>query len=163
MEQLDLYEIPHSYLKFEITESLMYFDDGFWYKFINQIAQAGFKLSLDDFCKSFSSLTTFFKIPFTEVKFDKSVSSMLSGNSGNSMRNLAVFFHLLGVNIVCEGVENSEQLNSCFEAGCYLIQGYYFYKPLLCKDVIDYYSDINKMVLKSYFFKIYANPYQISF
>jgi c-di-GMP-related signal transduction protein len=87
---------------------------------------------------------------------------MLSVNSANSMRNLAVFFHSLGVNIVCEGIENSEQLNGCFEAGCYLYQGYCFYKPLLIKDVLDHYSDVNKTILKSYFFSISpTNPYSL--
>jgi EAL domain-containing protein (putative c-di-GMP-specific phosphodiesterase class I) len=42
----------------------MYFDDGFGYKFIKEIVEAGFKLSLNDFGTGFSSLTTFFKIPF---------------------------------------------------------------------------------------------------
>jgi EAL domain-containing protein (putative c-di-GMP-specific phosphodiesterase class I)/GGDEF domain-containing protein len=147
--KVDEAKIPHDFIKFEITESMMYFEDNNGYKFINQIVSAGFKLSLDDFGTGYASLTTFFRIPFNEVKFDKGVSAMFAGDPGSSMRNLAVFFHSLGVNIICEGIETSEQLNGCFEAGCYLIQGYYFYKPLSLDDVIAHFSDITKISLRS--------------
>ena len=36
----------------------------------------------------------------------------------------------LGVPVIAEGVENEQQLNLLRDAGCAMVQGYYFSKPL---------------------------------
>jgi EAL domain-containing protein (putative c-di-GMP-specific phosphodiesterase class I) len=50
----------------------------------------------------------------------------------------------LGMNVIQEGVETSEQLDLVLDAGANLIQGYYFSKPLREKEFVDFVRNFNE-------------------
>jgi EAL domain-containing protein (putative c-di-GMP-specific phosphodiesterase class I) len=50
----------------------------------------------------------------------------------------------LGMNVIQEGVETSEQLDLVLDAGANLIQGYYFSKPLREKEFVDFVRKFNE-------------------
>jgi EAL domain-containing protein (putative c-di-GMP-specific phosphodiesterase class I) len=50
----------------------------------------------------------------------------------------------LKLNVIAEGVETKAQLEQVFSRGCYVIQGYYFSKPLIESDM-NAYMERNKL------------------
>jgi len=45
----------------------------------------------------------------------------------------------LNLTIVCEGVETKEQVDYLVSKDCYIIQGYYYSKPLPLEEIIEKY------------------------
>ncbi|GLS89468.1 hypothetical protein GCM10007916_05350 [Psychromonas marina] len=44
----------------------------------------------------------------------------------------------LHLSVIVEGVETAEQVKFLIENGCYHVQGYYYGKPMLAKDMSSY-------------------------
>lgn len=124
------YGIDTKYIPIEITENLALAN-----KRIKPIADkfigAGFELQMDDFGSGQSSLNGLNMMHFTVVKLDKSLIDFIGQKSGDLILNYAMALGKeLGVQLVAEGVENSNQLNFLKNNRCDVIQGYYFSKPL---------------------------------
>ena len=107
---------------------------------INEMKNAGFTFSLDDYGTGYSNLTYIISMDFLNIKSDKGLlwdadknrnSRMLLGDTIRMLRRL-------GVNVIQEGVETKYQLDFVLEAGANLIQGFYFSQPLRPDAFIDY-------------------------
>ena len=91
----------------------------------------GFHLSIDDFGTGYSSVSQLLRLPFSELKVDKSfVSGMAhSRESGIVVKTLIDMAHNLGLSAVAEGVETASTLDTLAGWGCDIGQGYLFSKP----------------------------------
>lgn len=147
-KSLDLFakkNIAVNEVVFEMTESVFFnkklidnisTDERYVY-FINNV-----RLALDDFGTGYSSITNLLNYKYETIKFDKSITDRLPDN-GNTI-NLINFIHNYNFKVLAEGVETIAQLNYLKNAGCDLIQGYYFSKPLEADDAIAYLKEFNK-------------------
>ncbi len=129
----DKYNIPHEYIKVEITESIDKLDFDFFAKKLHEVHEAGFEVSLDDFGAKHSNLMMLSRAEFTEVKIDKGLVDNIATSNQNKtiIRNIIKIIKELGSSIcVAEGIETKEQSDILQELGCTYGQGYYFYKPL---------------------------------
>ena len=92
----------------------------------------GVTLSLDDFGTGYSSLSYLKKLPFNQIKIDRSfVRDMLTDASDAMMvKNIIDMTHNFGMQVIAEGVETEQQLALLREYGCMSYQGYLFSKPL---------------------------------
>jgi len=97
---------------------------------LNKLKSLHLSLALDDFGTGYSSLTYLYKFPIDELKLDRAF--VVAAQQGNPEIALAVIAlaKALGLELVAEGVETQEDLDFMLEHGCYLIQGYYYSKPL---------------------------------
>jgi EAL domain-containing protein (putative c-di-GMP-specific phosphodiesterase class I) len=92
----------------------------------------GVGLSIDDFGTGYSSLSQLQRLPFSEVKIDKSFVM----DCVNSKDNAAIVYavidlsHRLGLKVVAEGVETADALRLLAKAGCDAAQGYFISKPI---------------------------------
>jgi EAL domain-containing protein (putative c-di-GMP-specific phosphodiesterase class I) len=88
----------------------------------------GFKLSIDDFGTGYSSLVQLQRMPFSELKIDKSfVMAMTRDNSSRVIAEIVIeLARRLRLRSVAEGVEDEATLAVLAELGCDLAQGYYF-------------------------------------
>lgn len=129
---LDKYDIDPSYLGVELTEEI--FIDDFYsaQKKINALKKMGLQIALDDFGTGFSSLSYLNKLRIDKIKIDKSfVDDLLKSESSKRLvSSIISMSHILGLEVIAEGVETQEQLSFLQSKGCYEIQGYYFSKPL---------------------------------
>ena len=122
----------------EVTESVLISNPEKTMHVLRKLEQAGFSISIDDFGTGFSSLSYLKNIKASILKIDKSfidgvLSNMYDKMIVNSVINLA---HNLGLSVVAEGVENEEQVQFLKEAGCDMVQGYYYSKPVAADDFI---------------------------
>jgi EAL domain-containing protein (putative c-di-GMP-specific phosphodiesterase class I) len=89
-------------------------------------------VSIDDFGTGHSSLRELQRMPFSELKIDKSFVIEMATNKDfavivNSVIDLA---HNLGLKVIAEGVETSRAWDMLAERGCDFAQGFYMGKPM---------------------------------
>ncbi|TRD12838.1 EAL domain-containing protein [Erythrobacter insulae] len=118
---------PHR-LELEVTESLFIEDNHATANFIQELTDIGVKFALDDFGTGYSSLGYINKYPFTKIKVDRSfVSGANVGRKSDAIiRAVAEMGSTLEMEIVAEGLETIDQVQTVRQAGCTLGQGFYF-------------------------------------
>lgn len=119
-------------LKLEVTESA-YADIGdAAMDFLRLMRSLGVKILLDDYGSGMSSLSTLESFEFDTVKLDMGFIRKIGKSRASEaiIRSTIALAHDLGSDIIAEGVETEEQVEFLKDAGCEMIQGYYFYKPV---------------------------------
>jgi diguanylate cyclase (GGDEF)-like protein len=97
---------------------------------LREISAAGIKISLDDFGTGYSSLSYLRQFPVDKIKIDKSFAEDINSRASQAViGSVSVLGQLLGVQIVMEGVERDDQLESMRGWKVNLIQGYLFSPP----------------------------------
>jgi diguanylate cyclase (GGDEF)-like protein/PAS domain S-box-containing protein len=121
-----------SKLMFEITETTSVNDVESSVKIMEEFYNRGIALSLDDFGTGYSSLSYLKKFALTELKIDKSFIQDIPQDQNDVAicKTIINMAKSLNFNVVAEGVETQEQLDFLKENGCYIIQGYLFFKPM---------------------------------
>ena len=116
----------------EITESAYTADSKHIIEVVENLRTLGHKVEMDDFGSGYSSLNMLTEMPIDVIKMDKAfIRNIQPGNK--SMRLVELVLDIakyLEVPVVAEGVETEEELKMLKEAGCDIIQGYYFSKPI---------------------------------
>jgi len=115
----------------EITErSLMVGDRALTQ--LHRIRDLGVRVSIDDFGTGYSCLAYFHKVPASELKIDKSfVSRLLTDTASADITMLIIdLAHRFGLDVVAEGVEDQATMDKLHGAGCDVVQGYFFAKPM---------------------------------
>ncbi|MBN1956840.1 MAG: EAL domain-containing protein [Desulfuromonadales bacterium] len=138
--QLDLHRLPPAALELEITETAMLHDREQIKFILDQIADMGVTISLDDFGSGYSSLSHIKNFPVKVIKIDQSfIRGVTSSPNDQSIIHACVALAKpLGMKTVAEGVETEEQINLLKNMGCDYIQGYYVAKPLPAKDMSQF-------------------------
>jgi diguanylate cyclase (GGDEF)-like protein len=116
----------------EVTESTIQQDLNQGFKILNRIKELGVKISIDDFGTGYSSLEYFKFIPANELKIDKSfIFNMLNSQIDMDIVKLILDWgQRFNMEIVAEGVEDQQCLNSLAQLGCNYAQGYHISKAL---------------------------------
>jgi diguanylate cyclase (GGDEF)-like protein len=119
-------------LKLEITEGLLMNASDTVTSNLNELRDLGVRLHLDDFGTGYSSLSYLQRFRTHALKIDRAfVSNMASSpESLTLVRTIITMAHALGMEVVAEGVETSEQANQLRDLSCNYAQGYFFSKPL---------------------------------
>lgn len=95
------------------------------------LKEKGMLILLDDFGKGYTSFGDLTDFDISIVKIDKSITQSTNSQIGFVvLKNIIRTAHDLGFKTVCEGVETEEQKNLAVKAGCDMLQGYYFYRPM---------------------------------
>jgi len=124
--------VPASMLTLEITESSLLIDAPRARRTINDLHDVGVRLSIDDFGTGYSSLSYLRRLPVGELKIDRSfvANVLLDEQDEVIVRSTIDLGHNLGLEVVAEGVENSEVLERLRSFGCDVAQGFGISRPL---------------------------------
>lgn len=140
---VDGYGISHDRISFEFTERVILDDLDLAEKNMRRLAESGYTFYLDDFGVGYSNFNCVLKLPLKTVKLDMSLTSTaekLKENYG-LVYILTDLFHDMGLNVVAEGAETSEQVELLRDYGVDGIQGYFYAKPMpldkLCKFLVN--------------------------
>ena len=108
---------------------------------INALRVKGFKINVDDFGSGYSSLNQIANIPADIIKFDRVFASRsLKNNKGRQViKSLIEMLKMVEYELVFEGVETKEELDTVVSYGCDVIQGFYFDRPLPANEFVDKY------------------------
>lgn len=120
-------------LKLEVTESAYTDDPEQLVARVERLRNLGFEIEMDDFGSGYSSLNMISTLPIDVLKMDmKFIQNVKKGNEKDFrlielILDIADYLH---VPVVAEGVETAEQCEMLRQAGCSLVQGYYFSRPV---------------------------------
>jgi diguanylate cyclase (GGDEF)-like protein len=118
-------------LELEITESSVMDRSEASLRVLQQLRALGVRMVLDDFGTGYSSLAYLRHLPLDTIKIDRSFVTDLDVQDPNVgiVRAVVSLAHGLGVNVVAEGIETTEQARRLRELGCDLGQGYSWAHP----------------------------------
>ncbi len=141
--------IPKEKMVFEISEDINL--GVISNETIDYISAQGYNLIIDDFGSGVSKLSDVLSGKLAAIKTDK---SMLPKNK-DDMKRLQGFNTIIkavnstGSTVCVEGVETYEQLELSKDAGCRVLQGFLFGKPMSLDDIIHYINtfDFNDYII----------------
>ena len=119
-------------LKLEVTESAYTENAGQMISLIERLRGMGFEIEMDDFGSGYSSLNMLSSMPIDVLKMDMAFVRNIE-HSEKDFRLVELVLDIAGylkVPVVAEGVETERQYQLLRDAGCELVQGYYFSRPL---------------------------------
>lgn len=121
-----------SYLRLELTESLIVKNVDDVIDKIKVLKKQGITFSLDDFGIGQSSLSVLKRLPLDELKIDKSFIDDILHNDYDMfiVQTIINMGNKLGHHVIAEGVELHQQMSLLQKLGCNAYQGYLFCKPL---------------------------------
>ena len=134
---LEVSGLPPSSLVLEITESVMMADTDLAVQRLNELKSLGVLLAMDDFGTGYSSLSYLSRFPVDILKMDRSFLSSEHDESGLAGAIIALG-NSLNLDVVAEGIEEPEQIDSLRELGCGLGQGFLFAKPMDHEALVEY-------------------------
>jgi EAL domain-containing protein (putative c-di-GMP-specific phosphodiesterase class I) len=119
-------------LIFELTESSAMEDPVASLDILTRLRMKGFQLSIDDFGTGFSSMLQLVRLPFSEIKIDKSfvMTATQSCESLAVVRSVIELGHSLELRVVAEGVEDEAALRLLQDLRCDVAQGYFIGRPV---------------------------------
>jgi len=123
---LDETGMEPSYLKLELTESVVMAVGGDAFDLLERLRDLGISLSLDDFGTGYSSLSYLKMLPIQQLKIDRSFVEGIGKNPGDEaiIKTVMELARSLGFEVIAEGVETLEQSDFLSNLGCDQLQGY---------------------------------------
>ncbi len=125
-------------IELEITESTAMEGDDTTKRLLDRCQAEGFSLAIDDFGTGYSSLARLRSLPTALLKVDQSFMREI-GQRATQETIVDMIIKLgarLGMNVLAEGVETSEQVTWLKQQGCHAAQGYWYAKPMPLDDLL---------------------------
>ena len=136
LKRLKKFKVPHHLIEIEITEHILA-ERGAEYviRALTQLKDAGVRIALDDFGTGHSSMTHLRDYPVDCLKIDYNfVNRINEEKSINAIvEGIAKLGPILSLDVIAEGIETREQLESLKNFGCKYGQGFLFSKAI-CAD-----------------------------
>lgn len=128
------------YLELEVTESMVMRDVDAVIGTLRRLRSLGVGIGIDDFGTGYSSLAYLKRFPVKRLKIDRSfISDIADGRSGKIIPKVIIdLAHALGVEVLAEGVESIEQLQTLRQLGCDEAQGYFLGRPMPASEFAEF-------------------------
>ena len=127
------YNLNSSCLAVEILEDKNIADDAKKQMTENLTAlkEKGISILLDDFGSGYTTFGDLQNLDISIVKIDRAITqNAVTENGYIILENIIHMAKSIGFKTLCEGVENQEMEEAAIRAGCDLLQGFYYYKPM---------------------------------
>jgi EAL domain-containing protein (putative c-di-GMP-specific phosphodiesterase class I) len=124
--------IDATHLKLELTEGMLVENIEEVIKTMSVLRDIGIQFSLDDFGTGYSSLQYLKRLPLKQIKIDQSFIREIASDGSDKaiVQSIIAMSQSLGVAVIAEGVETTEQQKILLYLGCTNFQGYLFGKPM---------------------------------
>jgi diguanylate cyclase (GGDEF)-like protein len=122
--------LPARLLELEITEGVLMENVHANLDLLQRFQAAGIHLSIDDFGTGYSSMSYLKRFPIDQLKIDRSFIHDVPGDGEAIATAIIAMAHSLELTVVAEGVETLAQVEFLRSAGCDIMQGYYFARPM---------------------------------
>lgn len=125
-------KLPLDRIAIEITETCLCEEPSLAKEHLQRLTEAGLRAAIDDFGTGYSNLRALMDLPVHTLKLDRSLITDLGVDprSNEMLHGVLRIARGLGLAIVAEGVERQRQVDFLRAAGCDMLQGYFFSKPL---------------------------------
>lgn len=130
-------EIPADGLTFDITDTSSIDDRGLVLEVLRRLRILGVGLSIDNFGTGMASLAEIYRMPFSEIKVDRSLIADLPQEHDATvvMRAIADLAHALHLKVCAAGVETRQMLESVRAAGFDSAQGHFFSDAVQAEEI----------------------------
>jgi EAL domain-containing protein (putative c-di-GMP-specific phosphodiesterase class I) len=137
-EILSRHRMPPDALIAEVTESTMICNLPIATETLTRLSHLGVRVSMDDFGTGYSSLLTLLRMPFTELKIDRSFISVCRTDSEawTIVRAAVSLARELGMRVVAEGIETEDLSDRLRDVGCDIGQGWFFGRPMRVEAIL---------------------------
>jgi diguanylate cyclase (GGDEF)-like protein/PAS domain S-box-containing protein len=124
-------QLPRNTLELEITEHAIMQDMDKAIETFSELANKGVRTAIDDFGTGYSSLGYLQALPINTLKTDRSFVQGIKSKGDNSIISAIIAMAKgLNMDLIAEGVERQPQVDHLINAGCRLVQGFYYSPPL---------------------------------
>jgi EAL domain-containing protein (putative c-di-GMP-specific phosphodiesterase class I) len=136
------YGIDPEYIVLEITETLPGAANLQALDVLQRLTLKGYMLSIDDFGTGFSSLSNLYKLPFGELKIDKSFTADFRNDAAARalVESTVSMARRLGIRVTVEGVDNDATFSELKLMGCDDAQGFLISKSIAADDVPGFFA-----------------------
>ena len=136
---LDDVKLSPQYLHLELTENEIIKNKDVTLKTMEQLKGLGINIAIDDFGTGYSSLGYLKNFPIHTLKIDKSFVQDLMTDSDNAAitDTIIILAQNLKLDVIAEGVETQEEAEFLAERNCYMMQGYYFSRPVSANELVE--------------------------
>ncbi len=138
-------------LTLEITETYRISNIESAADILAELHALGPKLSMDDFGVGAASLEALLRLPFSELKIDRTFVSQMTSNpkAAGIVRSILKMGKDLRIIVVAEGVEDAATLTKLRDAGCLVAQGFGISRPVDFERMAQFQQDGAGEVLKN--------------
>ena len=134
-----IYQIPTSIINLEITETAAAHTPEILLKNMQDLSDAGFELSLDDYGSGYSNMSYMLNLPFKMIKIDKYIvwAAFTDKRAEKALAATIKMIKEIGMTVLAEGVETAEQAEWLTASGCDYLQGFYYSRPIPKKEFLE--------------------------
>lgn len=103
---MDEYGVRHSFIQFEITETVATEYNSALNKAVDDFADSGIGLCLDDFGSGYANLNTVMQLPFSAIKLDRSLLNKICEDprSANFYHSIVSSFRNMGFHVISDSI-----------------------------------------------------------
>ncbi len=138
---LDASDLAAEKVTIEMTESLSITDMRHIITRLLELRRMGMGVSLDDFGAGNTSVLQLYDLPLTELKIDQSFIRN-GGPTGEALiQGIVNLAHAVGVTVITEGIETTDQLHTIRQLGSDRVQGYQIAPPMEHRDLLAWLNE----------------------
>ncbi len=136
-QQIIINDIAPNQVCLELTETVLVSDINRATSIMKTIQDMGCMLAIDDFGTGYSSLSYLKSLPADYIKIDRSFVANIasSADDRNIVHSTISMVRNMGMQVVAEGIETSEQYELLCHFDCDIGQGYLISKPISETDI----------------------------
>jgi len=126
------------HLILEVTETGAMDESARSMEILTRFRVAGFGLSMDDFGTGYSSMVQLHRLPFSEIKIDRSFVGEITASreAAAIVRTIISLGHELGMQVCAEGIEDRDTHEHLSKLRCDIAQGYHYGRPAAANRVV---------------------------
>lgn len=135
----EIYQVPSRVLDFEITETAAAYTPEILMKNMQALADHGIELSLDDYGSGYSNMNYMLNLPFRLIKLDKEIvwKAFSNNKASIALASTIQMIKALGMGVLAEGIETSEQADWLMRLGVDYFQGFFYGRPMPADDYLE--------------------------
>jgi diguanylate cyclase (GGDEF)-like protein len=117
---------------------------------LQRYKESGYKIAIDDFGIGVSGLKLLYFSEANIIKLDRFFISNIDQDSKKKLfcSSIVEMAHIIGMQVIAEGVETVKEFYTCKDIGADFIQGYLVQKPTKSiEDITNIYQDISNLIL----------------
>lgn len=146
MEVYERYKVPAEYIQFELMESISFDDGARIIRIVPGFKKRGFLCMLDDFGSGYSSFQVLSGSHLDALKIDRQFFVREKNPQDCAIvKTIIDIAKALNMETIAEGVERKEYIDFLKEAGCDMVQGFYYYRPMPAEVFLDLLSSQSEL------------------